>query len=395
MRAHRVIANIYCQRISRELTCSLVRALLLDIDVGRLRVAEESQLGTELAEVKARDLLVELLGQHVHVAALVLARRALLPELELREGLVGEGRRHDEGRVARRAAQVEEAALGEEDDAVPVGEQVAVDLGLDVLALDARERLEAGDVNLVVEVADVADDRVVLHAGHVGDGDDVLVARRRDDNVDLREDRLHADDTEALHARLERADGVDLRDVDDAPGSLHRLSAPLADVAKATDESALASKHDVGSAHDTVRQRVLAAVQVVELGLGHRVVDVDGGDEERARLLHLVEAVDARSRLLRDSLATRNVLVPALGVLLELAGEDRQHEAELLIRRGGRVRDRAVLGEGLLRLVALVDEERHVAAVIDNDVGAETLAIVRRPGAAVQSALHRQTHKAS
>ena len=35
---------------------------------------------------------------------------------------------------------------------------------------------EAGDVDLVVEVPDVADDRLVLHARHVLGGDDVLVA---------------------------------------------------------------------------------------------------------------------------------------------------------------------------------------------------------------------------
>ena len=53
---------------------------------------------------------------------------ALLPELELRESLVGEGGGHDEGGVARGAAEVEEAALGEHDDAVAVGEDEAVHL---------------------------------------------------------------------------------------------------------------------------------------------------------------------------------------------------------------------------------------------------------------------------
>ena len=42
---------------------------------------------------------------------------------------------------------------------------------------------QAGDVDLVVEVADVADDRLVLHPRHVVGGDDVLVAGRRDEDV--------------------------------------------------------------------------------------------------------------------------------------------------------------------------------------------------------------------
>ena len=44
---------------------------------------------------------------------------------------------------------------------------------------------ERGDVDLVVEVADVADDRLVLHRRHVGVGDDVLVAGGGDEDVGL------------------------------------------------------------------------------------------------------------------------------------------------------------------------------------------------------------------
>src|SRR5213082_3428242 len=55
----------------------------------------------------------------------------------------------------------------------------------------------------------------------------------------------------------------------------------------------MAAQHDVGRAVQPVDQRVAAAVDVVELALGDRVVDVDGGEEERALLRHLVEAVHA------------------------------------------------------------------------------------------------------
>lgn len=51
--------------------------------------------------------------------------------------LVGEGAGHDKGGVAGGTAQVEEAALGQHDHAVAVGEDEAVDLGLDVLPLHA------------------------------------------------------------------------------------------------------------------------------------------------------------------------------------------------------------------------------------------------------------------
>ena len=197
----------------------LVGAALVDADVLCLVVGQHGQLGAELVQVESGDLLVEVLGEHVDLLG-VAPRGLLVPELELRDHLVGERARHHERRVARRAPQVEQAALGEHDDAVAVGEDEAVALRLDRLALDARPGHEAGwrgveefeegkkkggvsffsfllsshlvalfslpqkkklqmereltHVDLVVEVADVADDGVVLHLGHVVGHDDVL-----------------------------------------------------------------------------------------------------------------------------------------------------------------------------------------------------------------------------
>ena len=53
------------------------------------------------------DLLVELLWKDVHLAALVLARVALNPKLDLSKGLVGEAGAHHEGWVASGASKVE------------------------------------------------------------------------------------------------------------------------------------------------------------------------------------------------------------------------------------------------------------------------------------------------
>src|SRR6185437_9204192 len=101
---------------------------------------------------------------------------------------------HHEARVPGRVAQVQQAALGQHDDRVAVGEDPLVDLRLDVDPLDARDRGEAGHVDLVIEVTDVTDDRLVLHLGHVPGGDDVLVAGRGDEDVHLVDDVLKRGD---------------------------------------------------------------------------------------------------------------------------------------------------------------------------------------------------------
>jgi len=79
----------------------------------------------------------------------------------------------------------------------------------------------------------------------------------------------------------------------------------------------LAADQNVGGAVDAVDQRVAAAVLVVELRLGHRVIDVDGGEEQQAFLGELVEPMDARCRLLGHALDLGRDLRPPLGVLGE------------------------------------------------------------------------------
>merc|ERR1719398_143487 len=92
-----------------------------------------------------------------------------------------------------------------------VGEDVAVDLGLDVVHLDARKRVKPGHVDLVIEVSNVAHDGVVLHLLHVLDGDDVEVTGRRHEDVDLPNHLLDGRHLVALHASLKSVDRVDLR----------------------------------------------------------------------------------------------------------------------------------------------------------------------------------------
>ena len=91
-----------------------------------------------------------------------------------------------------------------------VGEGVLVDLRLDVEADDTGEVLQLVYLDLIVKVADVADDGLILHLAHVVDGDDVAIAGGGDEDVALLHSLLHRGDLEAFHSGLQGADGVDL-----------------------------------------------------------------------------------------------------------------------------------------------------------------------------------------
>ena len=105
-----------------------------------------------------------------------------------------------------------------------------------------------------------------------------------------------------MRSYLEGVDGIDLGDDDSASESLEGLGATLADISIASDEGDLSGQHDVSGTLDAIDEGLTATVQVVELGLGHGVVDIDGGDLQLSVLEHLVEVVDAGGGLLGETL---------------------------------------------------------------------------------------------
>src|SRR3954468_18174202 len=127
------------------------------------------------------------------------------------------------------------------------------------------------DLNLVVEVTYVADDGAVLHRAHVIDGDDVLVACGGDEDVGAGRGVFHGDDFIALHRGLQRADRIDFRYHDAAPGLAPRGRRAPAHAPHARDHRDLAGHHHVGAAADAVDQRFAAAIEIVELRLGDAV----------------------------------------------------------------------------------------------------------------------------
>ena len=186
--------------------------------------------------MEARDFLVEFLRKDVNAG---LVGVAVLPEFELGEGLVAEARTHDEARVSGSTTQVHKASLGKKEDLVAVREGVLVDLGLDVGPLDRCISLKFVDLDLVVEVSDVADDSLVLHAFHVLEGNHTDVAGGGDVDVRAAECVFKRGDLVAFHGGLEGVDGIDLRDDDACSLSAKGLGAPLADIAVAADNGDL------------------------------------------------------------------------------------------------------------------------------------------------------------
>mmetsp|Transcript_10454 Transcript_10454/g.13904 ORF Transcript_10454/g.13904 Transcript_10454/m.13904 type:complete len:320 (+) Transcript_10454:375-1334(+) len=268
------------------------------------------------------------------------------------------------------AAQVQQPAGGKNNDTVAIWEYEAVDLCLDVFHLDAWHPFQFSHLNLVVKVANVSDNGIVLHLFHMLQSDDLEVARGRCKNVDLPNYRLQSDNLEALHARLERADWVNLSDQDTGSGSAHGKGAALANIAIAADEGTLAPNHNICGTHDAIRQGVTASVHIIELGLCHAVVHIDGGKKQFPLGSHLLQPVHTSGGLLANTMASLGHpgvlgLVRWNGILQQL-----QDAFEFRIIGAGRVGQGPILSILLLILLALVDQQGRIATVIHKQVAA-------------------------
>src|SRR6266540_1984556 len=267
--------------------------------------------------------------------------------------------------MASGAAEVHEPAFGQQIEGAAVGKEVFVVLRLDVDLLDAFEGVEAIDLNLVVEVANVTNDRLVLHLQDVFEGDDVAVAGGGDVEIGGAQGVFKRGDFETFHRGLEGVDGVYFGDDDTGAKAAQAVGAAFANVAVAADDSDLAGDHDISGPLDAVGEGFAAAVEVVELGLGDGVVDVDGGNEKLAGFEHLVKAVNAGGGLLGDALPFADDGVEPAGAFAAAFLEEILDDGDFLVVARGV--DPVV---AILHVMALVEEERGIAAVIDDELRA-------------------------
>ena len=194
--------------------------------------------------------------------------------------------------------------------------------------------------------------------------DHVTVAGGGHEDVGLVGGIFHGHDLVAFHAGLQGVDGVDLRHPHLGAQRSQRLGAALAHVTVASDHSDLAGDHHVGGTLDAVHQRFAAAVQVVELGLGHRVVHVDGAELQCAVGRHFVQAVHTSGGFFGHAHDLGGLAAVPGGVLGQLGTDSGKHN--LFFFRAGVVQH----GEVFFSAHAQVHEHGGVAAVVQDHVGA-------------------------
>ena len=269
------------------------------------------------------------------------------------------------------ATQVEESTLGKDDDTVSVWELESVDLRLNLGFFDSWIALESLHIDLVIEMTNVSNDGVVLHLGHLVLHDDTLVTSGGDEDVGGGDNALEFLDLESLHGSLESADWIDLGNDNSGSACLHGEGASLTNITVSANYDLLSCNHNISGSHNTVWEGVLASIDVIELLLGDRVVDVDGSQQELALLSHLVKSGDTGSGLLRNTNESLGHLGPLLGVSgFKAISDDSENLLELEVGGALWVWELTGLGEVSLSLDTFVDEESSITTIIDENIWA-------------------------
>jgi hypothetical protein len=143
-----------------------------------------------------------------------------------------------------------------------------------------------------------ADNSIIGHLLEMGANQDISASSGGNEDLSLAGSLVHGQDLVAGNSSLKGVDRVDLGNDDTSTHSVKSHSTSLSDITETSNNGNLTSNHDIGSTLDTIDQRLTATVQVVELGLGDGVVDVDGWDKETLVLQHSVQVVNTSGGLL-------------------------------------------------------------------------------------------------
>eukprot|EP00756_Hemistasia_phaeocysticola_P040150 Hpha_TRINITY_DN16849_c2_g1::TRINITY_DN16849_c2_g1_i1::g.153624::m.153624 len=176
--------------------------------------------------------------------------------------------------MSRGAPKVHQPPLREEDDVPPIRQCIPVDLGLDLNLLRCVG-LEPFDLDLGIEVANVAHNGIVLHPHKMTVAHDVVIPGGRHENMALLHHIVKSIDLITLHQGLQCVDRIDLAHDHTRPEAAQCSTASLPHVPIPRHETRLTGHHNVGGALDAVDKGLPAPVQVIKFRLCYRVVDVD------------------------------------------------------------------------------------------------------------------------
>src|SRR5437667_4289475 len=192
--------------------------------------------------MEASYLFVQFLAYNVDT---YLVSIAVLPQIELRQHLIGKRIRHYEARVTSGTAKVHQTTFRQQENFVAIGETILVHLLFDVGPLDPLGRIQSVDLNLIIKVTDVRHNGLIFHPLDMFELDHIDVPGSGDVDIATAKSVFDGSHFVAFHRGLQRIDRIDLGDDDARALAAERLGTAFSDVAVAAHDRHFAGNHDI------------------------------------------------------------------------------------------------------------------------------------------------------
>ena len=203
--------------------------------------------------MQTSHFLIDVLRQDIHTRCIFLD---LLPKLNLSERLVSETVRHHERWMTSGTTEVHQTTLGKQVDAVAIGEGIFINRTLDVwfdhFNLNTWHVIERIHTDLIIEVTDITNDRLVLHLRHVVSGNNAIVTSGGDVDIAPAECVLEGQYAVAFHRSLQCTNRINFSHDNLCAHALKCSSTAFTHIAISTNDANLTRNHYVSCTFDAI-----------------------------------------------------------------------------------------------------------------------------------------------
>src|SRR5690606_32076363 len=199
-------------------------------------------------QMKFCDFFIQMFGQHVNV---VLVPVAVFPKLYLGQRLVGERIAHHKAWVPGCTSQIYQATFSKNYNVLAVY-SVFINLwfylifGMSVIFVQPRH------VDLVVKVANIANDRLVLQHFKMFGTNNILISGSSDYHVGLWDNGFQSLYLKSVHSRLKGTDWIDFCNGNDRTGSFKRGRGALSYIPITGYDNPFPGQHGIRSPADGI-----------------------------------------------------------------------------------------------------------------------------------------------
>merc|ERR1711904_621363 len=190
-----------------------------------------------------------------------------------------------------------------------IWELISINLWFDFGSYDTWIFFKTFHINFVIKMTNISNNSIVLHLCHMVCHYNSLVSSGSNEDISGTNNAIELFDLKSFHSSLKGADWITFSNNNSSSTVFHGSGATFSNITETTDDNLFTSNHDICGSHETIRKRVLASIDVIELLLGNGIININSSKEEFTFSRHLIKSVNTSGSFFRNT----NEIVGHLG----------------------------------------------------------------------------------